>query len=72
MTDEQPPQTVMQMPGSVATGIVASLKGQPALMAIVLMNLVMVLGLIWAATHLAQARSEIIAKLIERCSPGGK
>ena len=59
MTDEPP--SMLQMPGTVATGIVASLKSQPALMAIVLMNVVMVLGLIWAASNLAQARADFVA-----------
>jgi hypothetical protein len=59
--------TLSSVPGQV----VDSLKGQPVLVAILLVNLATVCGLFFVAISVNGARSDLIEKLIERCMPTG-
>lgn len=57
-----------QLPGAVVTGVLGGLTGQPILIVIVVMNVIMVGSLIWGATEVSKSRSEIINKLIQLCA----
>lgn len=55
---------ITKLPGAVLGG----LSGQPILIVIVVMNVIMVGSLIWGATEVSKSRSEIINKLIALCA----
>jgi hypothetical protein len=55
--------------GKVAGGVVDGLKQQPALLVIVVLNVVMIVSQVWETSSVNAARGEAISKLIEQCSP---
>lgn len=53
----------------VASGVVESLRDQPLLLVIVVLNALMIGTLVWGVSTVATARTEMVNKLIERCAP---
>jgi hypothetical protein len=53
----------------VAGGVVEGLKNQPALLVIVVLNVVMLAAQVWSNTSQQAQRGEIVNKLIEQCAP---
>jgi hypothetical protein len=70
MSEHDPgPQIVVQASGRVADNIVSSMKGQPVLLALMLLN-VMFLALVWySMSTQTAARTAAIMALLERCLP---
>jgi hypothetical protein len=52
----------------VAAGVVDNLKSQPAMLVILVLNVLMIGALLWCISQVAQGRTEMINKLIERCA----
>jgi len=52
-----------------AQSVVHSLRDQPILLVIVLLNALMIGTLIWGVVNVATARTEVMNRLIERCAP---
>ncbi len=76
MSDLQrpPPQSAIQATGQVATDVVGGLKNQPALLAIVVLNVVMIVVAAWFLHQLAGAareNRESIIKLLDKCMDTG-
>ena len=53
----------------VAAGVVDNLKSQPAMLVIVVLNVMMLGALLWVISQVAHGRTEMINSLIERCAP---
>lgn len=68
MTDGDRP-SLSETPGAVATGVMHSLRDQPILLVIVVMNVLMIGTLIWGVTQVATTRTDMMNRLIERCTP---
>ena len=56
----------------VASGVVDGLKQQPALLVIVVLNVLMIAAQVWDASATTKSRNEVISKLIDRCGPRGE
>jgi hypothetical protein len=68
MTDGDHPR-LSEVPGAVATGVMNSLRGQPILLVIVVMNVLMIGTLIYGVVTVAAGRTDLMNKLSERCTP---
>jgi hypothetical protein len=55
--------------GTVPGQVVDSMKAQPLLLAVMLVNLATVFGLFYVAVSVNSGRAELIARMIERCMP---
>lgn len=55
----------------VAGGVVEGLKAQPALLVIVVLNVVMLVAQVWNTSTQQGARADIVSKLIDRCGSKG-
>jgi hypothetical protein len=71
MTDERPlPQSTVQATGQVASDVVIGLKQQPALLAIVVLNIVAICFAGWFLAKLADTgskRTDAMMKMIQDC-----
>jgi hypothetical protein len=71
MTNDDRP-SLSEVPGAVATGVMKSLRNEPILLVIVVMNVLMIATLIWGVAHVAGGRTDLMNKLIERCTPDNR
>lgn len=65
MTD--PPNTVVQAGGQVATGVVDALRTAPVLMVVVLLNILMIAGAAYFLVSVASLLHAEKMALIDRC-----
>jgi uncharacterized protein HemX len=66
----QPPQSAVQATGQVASDVVAGLKGQPMLLAIVILNALAIGVAVWFLRGLQEGqsqRTDHMLLLIEKC-----
>lgn len=54
-----------------ASGVVESLKSQPGLLVIVVLNVLMLIAQMWTNGEQHAARAEIVSKLIDQCGKKG-
>lgn len=64
------PKTMRQAGGAVATGVVDSLKANPVLLVLVLLNIIMVVGGAYFLTNISEAIQEERMSILDRCLPG--
>ena len=67
----QPPRPPLQPPkGRAVAGVVDSLKANPVLLVIVLLNITMVVGGAYFLTSISEAIQEERMSILDRCLPG--
>jgi len=70
---EDRPQSAVQATGQVASEVVSGLKQQPAMLAIVVLNVVVIVAAVWFLRELATSAKENMQRLltiVERCTDG--
>jgi hypothetical protein len=68
-----PPASVVQAVGSAATDVIAGLKQQPLMLAIIILNLIGIGAAVWFVNNLEErqhARSVELLKMIRECVSG--
>lgn len=65
-----PPQSVVQASGQVAESIIGGFKGQPALLAIIVLNVLMMGGIFWflhGVNDAVRQNRDQLMQMISRC-----
>jgi hypothetical protein len=70
VTDRPPPQSTVQAAGRVAEDVVSGLKAQPALLGLVILNLIAIGTAVWFLDRIASRAGDRLDHILAACLPG--